>query len=266
MKLGVSFNIFDGEEMLFFSLRNLRPMVDHINVVYQTTSNFGNKNPNLEEILNKYFRAGLIDKLYKYEPSFEKNEDGSIKWQNGQLNEIKKRNIGLNICRANGCDTMMTLDCDELYDPEEFKWAKEDFDNGGYDTSFCKMSTFYKHPTLRLYPKEEYFAPLFYKIRKDTEFGYAMPFYPVTLDPTRKVKAGYSRIYEREEIEMQHFAYVRNDISSKVINSSSQSDKVSKQKVIYHYNNFQDARDGALLIGGQSFGLIKVANKFDIEI
>lgn len=266
MKLGVSFNIFDGEEMLFFSLRNLRPMVDHINVVYQTTSNYGNENPNLEEKLNKYFRAGLIDKLFKYEPTFEKNEDGTIKWQNGQINEIKKRNIGLQICRANGCDTMMTLDCDELYDPKEFKWAKEDFENGGYDTSFCKMSTYYKHPTLRLFPKEEYFAPLFYKIHKDTEFGYAMPFYPVTLDPTRKVKAGYSRIYEREEIEMQHFAYVRNDITSKVVNSSSQSDEVSKKKVIYHYDNFNEAKDGALLIGCQSFKLIKVENKFDIEL
>lgn len=266
MKLGVSFNIFDGEEMLFFSLRNLRPMVDHINVVYQTTSNFGNENPNLEEKLNKYVRAGLIDKLYKYEPKFQRNEDGSIKWQNGQINEVEKRNIGLNICRANGCDTMMTLDCDELYDPQEFKWAKEDFEKNDYDTSFCKMSTYYKKPIYRLYPKEEYYAPLFYKIKKDTSFGYHSQDYPVALDPTRKVKAGYSRIYEREEIEMHHFAYVRNDIASKVINSSSQSDEISKKKVVHHYNNFEDIRDGALLIGGQSFGLIRVENKFNIEL
>ena len=266
MKLGVSFNIFDGEEMLFFSLRNLRPMVDHINVIYQTTSNFGIENRNLEEKLNMYFRAGLIDVLSHYEPSFQKNEDGTIKWQNGQINEIEKRNIGLINCKANGCDVMMTLDCDELYDPEQFKWAKQDFEKYGYDTSFCKMSTFYKHPTFRLTPKEEYYSPLFYRINKDTKFGYHSTDYPVALDPTRKVKAGYSRIYEREEIEMQHFAYVRNDISSKVINSSSQSDEVSKQKVIHHYNNFQDARDGALLIGGQSFGLIKVENKFNIEL
>jgi hypothetical protein len=266
MKLGVTYNIFDGEEMLFFSLRNLRPMVDHINVVYQTISNFGNENENLEEQLHKYERAGLIDKLYKYEPTFEKNDDGTIKWQNGQLNEIEKRNIGLGICRAFGCDTMMTLDCDELYDPEEFKWAKEDFENGGYDTSFAKMSTFYKEPIYRLFPKEEYFAPLFFKIRQDTKFGYEMPFYPVQLDPTRKVKAGYARIYEREEIEMQHFAYVRNSIERKVINSSSQSDAISMQKVIHHYNNFKGIKDNALLIGGQNFGLIKVENKFNIEL
>ena len=95
MKLGVTYNIFDGEEMLFFSLRNLRPMVQHINVVYQTTSNFGNENPNLEEKLRMYERAGLIDFLHKYEPTLKKNEDGSLRWQNGQENEINKRNIGL---------------------------------------------------------------------------------------------------------------------------------------------------------------------------
>jgi hypothetical protein len=161
---------------------------------------------------------------------------------------------------------MMTLDCDELYDPKEFKWAKDDFELGDYDTSFCKMSTYYKEPIYRLYPKEEYYAPLFYKIKKDTEFGYASEDYPVILDPTRKVKAGYARIYEREEIEMHHYAYVRNDIASKVINSSSQSDEVSKQKVIWHYNNFKDIRDSALMIGGVPHGLIKVENKFDIEL
>ena len=37
---------------------------------------------------------------------------------------------------------MMTLDCDELYDPQEFKFAKDDFEQGDYDTSFCKMSTY----------------------------------------------------------------------------------------------------------------------------
>mgnify|MGYP007127770109 CR=1 FL=1 len=179
---------------------------------------------------------------------------------------VRKRNIGLDICRANGCDAMMTLDCDELYDPKEFKFAKEDFEIGDYDTSFCKMSTYYKEPIYRLYPKEEYYSPLFYKIKKDTEFGYVSSDYPVILDPTRKVKAGYSRIFEREEIEMHHYAYVRNDIASKVINSSSQSDEVSKQKVIFHYNNFKDIRDSALMIGGVAHGLMRVENKFDIQL
>ena len=58
MKLGVAYNIFDGEEMLIHSLRNLRPMVDYVCVVYQTTSNFGNKNTNLEKVLKSYKALG----------------------------------------------------------------------------------------------------------------------------------------------------------------------------------------------------------------
>ena len=67
MKLGVAYNIFDGEEMLPHSLRNLRPMVDFICVVYQTTSNFGNENPLLLEKLEMLQMEGLIDKLFAVE-------------------------------------------------------------------------------------------------------------------------------------------------------------------------------------------------------
>ena len=59
MKLGVAYNIFDGEEMLPFSLKNLRPMVDFICVVYQTTSNFGNENPTLKKTLENLKGSGI---------------------------------------------------------------------------------------------------------------------------------------------------------------------------------------------------------------
>ena len=42
MKLGVSYNVFDGEELLESSIKSIRDNVDHISVVYQTISNFGN--------------------------------------------------------------------------------------------------------------------------------------------------------------------------------------------------------------------------------
>ena len=43
MKLGVSYNLFDGEELLENSIKCIRDSVDHISVVYQSTSNFGEK-------------------------------------------------------------------------------------------------------------------------------------------------------------------------------------------------------------------------------
>ena len=158
----------------------------------------------------------LIDFAYKYEPKFNKNEKGEIDFLNGTENEQDKRNIGLDICRANNCDYFMTIDTDEFYNKEQFLWAKEDFILGDYDTSFCQMQTYYKKPTLAVNPPETYYCPLFYKIKPSTKFTYDFaPPYPVEIDPTRRVVAGYSRIYKREEIEMHHFSYVRKNIESK---------------------------------------------------
>ena len=36
MKLGIAYNVFDGEELLTSSLENMRDMVDFICIVYQT--------------------------------------------------------------------------------------------------------------------------------------------------------------------------------------------------------------------------------------
>ena len=266
MKLGVAYNIFDGEEMLIHSVNNLRPMVDFICVVYQNTSNFGNKNPKLFSVIKNLLIDGKINAIFHYEPTFD-YENKELSRENGLRNEIKKRNIGLNMCRDWGCDTFMTIDCDELYDKEQFEFAKIDFEKGGYDTSFSQMRTFYKHPTIELFPPESYYVPLFYKIHRDTEFSFSFVApYPVEIDPTRRVKAGYSRIYSREEIEMYHYAYVRKRIRSKVENSSSQMEDELKDKICYHYDQWKGVEDKALFIGNTEHTLREVENKFNIQI
>jgi len=266
MKLGIAYNIFDGEEMLPFTLRNLRPFAEFIVVIYQTTSNFGNKNPNLLNTLTNLKTEGLIDKLFLYEPKMEYDKQGGgINWKSGTLNEIEKRNIGLKICRANGCDTYMTLDCDELYDHKQFEWAMFNFEQGGYDTSFTQLLTYYKLPTMQIDPPEDYYVPLFYKLKKDTKHEF-FETYPVAIDRTRMVKAGYAKVYKRKEIQMYHYAYVRNNLISKVNNSSAQSDKQTAKDVIDRYENWKSVEDGACLIGKQEFGLKEVPNKFNISI
>ena len=267
MKLGIAYNVFDGEELLTHSLENMRDMVDFICVVYQTTSNFGNQNNNLEPLLKSLQKQKLIDFAFKYEPKFNKDENGDIDFLNGTENEQQKRNIGLDICKANNCDYFMTIDTDEFYNKEQFLWAKKDFLLGDYDTSFCQMQTYYKKPTLAVSPPETYYCPLFYKIKPSTKFTYDFaPPYPVEIDPTRRVVAGYSRIYERSEIEMHHFSYVRKNIESKILNTSAQMDKVSQKEVIYHFQNFTSIDDGALFLGMQYFKLKKVENQFNIKI
>tara|TARA_R110000822_G_scaffold47109_4_gene125162 strand:- start:14210 stop:15013 length:804 start_codon:yes stop_codon:yes gene_type:complete len=267
MKLGISYNIFDGEEMLPFSINNLRPFAHHISVVYQTTSNYGNAcNPKLVEKLEMLLGYGLIDKLFLFEPEIRYEKNGKdISWKSGMYNEQQKREIGLKISRANDCDAFLSLDCDELYDPKEFKFAMDEFEKGGFDTSFTKILTYYKLPTMQLDPPEEYYAPLFYKIKTNTKYEF-LDDYPVKIDRTRMVKAGHTRVFTRKEIQMYHYAYVRHNLKSKVKNSSAQSDVATGDLFISFFDKWNKAEDNAQLIDGRRYGLIQVENKFKIKI
>ena len=268
-KLGIAYNIFDGEELLANSLENMRNMVDFICVVYQTTSNFGHKNNNLKSIILELKEKGLIDKFYEYEPNFLYNKDAEIHISNGFKNEINKRNIGLDICRANDCDIFMTIDCDEFYDKEQFVKSREEFESNDYDSSYCQMKTFYKYPTIELTPPETYYVPLFYKIKKDSKFDLVNrdKNYPVLADPSRCLKAGYVRVFSREEIEMYHYSYVRKDIRSKVLNSSSQRSLEHQEEIISYFNTYTEENDKVRLLGNDSYNSVKkVKNKFNIKI
>ncbi len=285
-KLGVVYNVFDGEELLPYSIKQIRSEVDFIVVVYQSVSNFRYLNPKLLPTLRELKEKGMVDMLYEYTPNFDYLEDKNalnelqdkiekesgfklskkeITACDGSRNETEKRNIGLKICRANGCSFFITIDCDELYITEQFRKAKEDFLAGGYDTSFCKMLTFYKLPTMQLDPPEEYYVPLFYKIKDDTEFRY-YKVYPVMCDPTRRVQSGHPRIFNRDEIQMYHYSYVRNNLSSKLNNSSIQESKEEKKQILDHFKNWKSKEDGAFLMSEQKYDLIEVENLFKIKL
>jgi hypothetical protein len=265
VKLGIAYNIFDGEEILPFALKNLREFAEFIVVVYQTTSNYGNTNHNLLPVLKELKEKGLIDMLYEYEPNIVIDKKGEIDWKSGTLNEVEKRDIGLKICRANNCDTYMTLDCDELYDPKQFEWAIKDFETGGYDTSFTLTYDFYKLPTMQLLHKVLWYQPLFYKIKKDSKIEMQKN-YPVNIDRTKMIKTHFPVIYKSEEIIQYHYAYVRNSLKSKVNNSSARSDNQEEEskKIIDFYDNWSGIENGGLLIGMIKCGLKEVENKFNI--
>lgn len=268
MKLGLAYNLFDGEELMIHSLTNLTVKADYVCIVYQTISNYNEKNLKLQELINKYVAMGLVNDVYHYNPKIEYDDKKNIIKTNGINNEIEKRNIGLKLCRENNCTHFLNLDCDEFYDVLEFENAKNEIKKYDYDTSFCQMNTYYKFADLMVFPHESYYAPFIYKIKKDTEFSfdYWNNNYPAKIDPTRRVKAGYSRIFQREELIMYHYSYVRKDINSKVDNTSSQDDYKAKQKVKDHWNNFENRFDGALFIGGVKHNLVKTENKFNIEL
>ena len=100
MKLGVSYNIFDGEEPLENSIKSIRKNVDYISVVYQEISNFGNPcNENLIPLINELKNEGLVDEIFKYRPQPQRG---------GHFNEISKRNIGLFLSEGVKCTHHMS--------------------------------------------------------------------------------------------------------------------------------------------------------------
>jgi len=249
MKIGVSYNLFDGEELLEGSINTIRDSVDYISTIYQTTSNFGNKcSPELVPLLNDLKEKGLIDDLFEYRPNISLG---------GSWNEVTKRNLGVNFSLSNKCTYHLAMDADEYYLKNEFEYMKKVVGDGEYDSCACQMVTYYKSWEYRLYPPEDYYVSLLFKINENKEFIWAHPF-PVLVDPTRRMKNKKCKIFKRDEIEMHHGSYIRNDIKIKLQNSSAQAAfNCDINKISKYFDEWDDEKDGLLLKPQEEFVKLK---------
>lgn len=257
MRLGISYNLFDGEELLEGSIKQIRKLVDYVSVVYQTTSNFGNPcNPGLVPLLERLKSEGLVDELFEYVPKVNKG---------GHSNEIQKRNIGLALSQGAGCTHHMSMDSDEYYLPSEFENLKKLVVEGDYDSSFCQMQTYYKSWEYSLNPPEEYYVSLIFKIKPDSSYVLGAPA-PVLVDPTRRMSPTNTPLtLKREEIQMHHGSYIRDNIKTKLTNSSASINFNNDiDRITNHYNTW--AYPNKVLWGGLPSTLHnvkKVKNLFD---
>ena len=232
MRLGISYNLFDGEELLEGSIKQIRNQVDHVSVVYQTVSNFGNPcSKELIPLLERLKSEGLIDELFEYSPKINKG---------GHFNEIQKRNIGLALSQGAGCTHHMSMDSDEYYLSSEFENLKKIVIEGDYDSSYCQMQTYYKSWEYSLDPPETYYVSLIFKIKNDSNYVLMAPS-PVLVDPTRRMAPSNKQIVlERKDIQMHHGSYIRNDIRTKLTNSSASVNFTNDiDKIVNHYNNWK---------------------------
>lgn len=253
MKLGASYNVFDGEELLEGSLKQIKNCVDYISVVYQQKSNYGDFcTKTLLETLNNLKEKGLIDDLVEYIPSVTYGP---------HYNELEKRNIGLEYSKKNNCTHHISMDTDEYYLTEEFIRLKEKIIEGDYDSSYCQMKTYYKSWEYVITPPEEYFVPLIYKIKVNTNYQLGCQS-PVLVDPTRRMaNIQNPLILKRDDLEMHHGSYIRNDIRKKLINSSALVNFSNEvDKLITHYQNWEYPNE--VFLAGNPCTLYKV-NKIE---
>ncbi len=218
-KLASIYNVWDGEEMLKYSINSIKNDVDLIVIVYQVVSNFGEKYDPYPEILDAI--QGITDKtqLILYTPNSN----------TGFSNETAKRNLGIEAAKDANCTHFLHLDTDECY--KNFTEAKDLYFKSGHKGSACRIFTYFKLPTLRFETEDGYFVPFIHELLPNTKAGNNS--YPYYVDPTRRINCGDVVLLD---VHMHHYSYVRKDIMRKVNNSSARAN-IAKGKVVEDYHN-----------------------------
>ena len=217
-KWGVAYSVFDGEELLEASVRNIRPHVDYICVVWQRVSWYGS--PVHDEVLpliTKLKEEGLVNEVLEYEVN--------LKLKAGR-NETRKRNMGLQAARKAGCTYFMAMDTDEFYKADEIENAKHYLIKHGITHSYCAQTIYGKQPTQMIMATMSccpFFSRLTYWSKHQND-----PHSVAQADPTRKIShipwwRGGSRHFFVHQVKMNHFSFIRKDLQRKIDNSSGEN-------------------------------------------
>ena len=212
-KWGVSYSVFDNEEMLEHSIKCIRDHVDYVNVVYQLESWYGNPaSETLLPTLNALKEKGLINELIEYKA------DPSIK---AGRQERNKRNMGLERAKKAGVSYFMTMDCDEFYIGSEVEKAKEFIIRRHITHSIINIFNYFT-PTLLSLEQPQGYVHFFSRITKRSKLVRNNKHLIALTDQTR-ILSHYSgsRYFFLQSIAMHHMTMYRKDIAKKVQNTSS---------------------------------------------
>lgn len=254
MKLGVSYIVFDGVELLEKSIIQIRDFVDYLQVIYQDTSWFGTKIAEEEiNLLKKLKNSNLIDELYLFK-NFEvlrNKEDLSLKAS--KCYERKKRQLGLDSCLRQNCTHYLCMDVDEFYITKEFKKAKEKIIENDYSQTAVSFINYVNLPTIhRGFDKKN--VPFICKINNKTKMT---DNFFVKCDKTRGISGGSNfekkYLFNKKEIFMHHMETVRKNLFlkyesttrkvfkrektellvSKILSVDKDTKKINFEKIIY---------------------------------
>lgn len=239
MKLAAIYNVWDGAELLRGSMECLRGSVDLFIIVYQRVSNFGERYDPRPDMNIGDFKTIIF---FEFIPT---------NWT-GAGNEREKRNIGMNIARANGCTHFLNIDCDEYY--RDFDAAIREYQDAGTPGSVCRIMTYFGNPKLRFENPDNYYVPFIHRLDEGTISG-VKP-YPFYVDPTRRINEESVTLLSGF---MHHFSWVRKDIERKTRNSSARNN-IMKSTLLDDYSK---AAPG-LFVPAFKQKLISVENIFSI--
>lgn len=257
MKLGVSYNLFNGEELLEASIRSIRKQVDYINIVWQNKS-WTNEpaNPKLKLLLNDLIKEGLVDNLIEYD--FDKVVDP---WKMA----IKKKNIGIGDLRAAGCTHFLLMDADEFYIEEEFEKAKKFILENRITHSACPIYDYRPSYCYRMRDVQSYSVSFICKLNRRTKIT-GRNSMPCLIDSLRTAAfcPFVHKFYYFNNVAMHHMTGVRRNYKSKLDNTISNYSESGKEAIKVNMS-LQEKLESMTEDEILASGYIKVEDRFEIE-
>ena len=247
MRLCAIYNVWHDWDLLEYSLKNIRPLVDGIIIVASERSNYGEHCPIPD-----------IPDIYQWEPRFT----------NPRLSETDKRNYGLSLARQHGYTHFLTIDADEFYEPEPFLKEKEKFLNPNLKGLVCQCQTYFKSPQLTI-GLDTTLVPFIHELTPTIrhEFNKNYPFAwegkQIRIDPTRSLNITSG--VERTNLIMHHYSWVRKDYSVKIRNSTARSNlersSVPKELLLAKEGYFVELYQRHLQRSSVDFGIPEFHNE-----
>jgi len=224
MKLVAVYNIWADWDLLYHSVRNIRPLVDGIIIVYSNQSNSGE--------VSYIPQNWISNELVHCEPDLNKSL---------RENETFKRNLGLKKAKESGYTHFLMLDADEMYEPTEFLKEKERFKNPDLLGLVCRTKVYFREPTLTV-GYDVTLVPFIHKITPDLKFewntrypfAFEGPKREIRIDPTRQMNITSG--VEWSEITMHHYSYIRSDLRKKIRNSTARQN-IENSTIVRDYVN-----------------------------
>ena len=224
-KLGVTYSLFSGEELLEPSIMQIREYVDYINVVYQKKSWFGDDaSPELHDHLSRLLRDKLIDSVIEFPFSGWGLRSANPLHQRLLINQvIKKKMLGVHDLRVAKCTHCMIMDVDEFYIPEQFAKAKEFIIENGITHSCCALYDYKLSPIYRSRDVANYAVPFIFKLKFYSKIK-RNHHIPCLVDPLRSFQFNPfpfklfspDKFFYLNSVCMHHMTGIRRDFNKKL--------------------------------------------------
>lgn len=246
MKLLAIYTVFNGCELLNASMRQIQPFVDEVLLVKQITSNRGQHiRQEDQDVLMK-----IDARMITFNPNLQLN---------AKENERQKLQQAIEWAKERKYTHFILLATDHFYKPQEIKAAIELYKANPVDVTATRMYTYYKYPTWRLTPIEDYVMPFICRIHPETHVVKSND-YPFRTDPSVRIAPANSfYLYKEDEIMLHHYSMVRKDIRHKFENAAANQnwgDKV--QHFIDEYSKYDIKKNpGVSYFGGRKIEVVR---------